>query len=47
MNTNCLALLGNMARHLHDLHPYAADRLVGLIRVMFNRYVRITDEVRL
>ena len=45
--TNCLALLGNMARYMYDLHPYAADRLLLLVRVMFKRVSRLTDQTEL
>eukprot|EP00698_Gefionella_okellyi_P017409 TRINITY_DN507_c0_g1_i1.p1 TRINITY_DN507_c0_g1~~TRINITY_DN507_c0_g1_i1.p1 ORF type:complete len:607 (+),score=109.04 TRINITY_DN507_c0_g1_i1:75-1895(+) len=40
LTTNCLALLGNMVKHVHDMHPYAADRLVTLVRVLYKRVTR-------
>jgi hypothetical protein len=38
LHTNCLAILANMAPHLHRLSAYASQRLVSLFDMLSRKY---------
>mmetsp|Transcript_5021 Transcript_5021/g.7791 ORF Transcript_5021/g.7791 Transcript_5021/m.7791 type:complete len:774 (+) Transcript_5021:56-2377(+) len=46
LHTNCLAALANMAPHFHNLHSYAAQRLVALFCMLAHRHDRITRKLQ-
>ncbi|KAJ7522567.1 hypothetical protein O6H91_18G017800 [Diphasiastrum complanatum] len=44
LHTNCLAILANMAPHMHQLNAYASQRLVSLFDMLARKYARLTDD---
>jgi hypothetical protein len=40
LHTNCLAILANMAPHVHRLSAYASQRLVSLFDMLSRKYAR-------
>lgn len=38
LNSNCLAILMNMAPHLSNIHTYAAQKLVSLFEFLAKRH---------
>lgn len=43
LHTNCLAILSNMAPHVHRLNAYAAQRLVSLFDMLSRKYMKLAD----
>ncbi|XP_039130514.1 dymeclin [Dioscorea cayenensis subsp. rotundata] len=43
LHTNCLAILANMAPHVHKLSAYASQRLVSLFDMLSRKYIKLTD----
>ncbi|KAH7429697.1 hypothetical protein KP509_09G062000 [Ceratopteris richardii] len=43
LHTNCLAVLSNMAPHVHRLNAYGAQRLVSLFDMLSRKYMKLAD----
>ncbi|KAJ0966427.1 hypothetical protein J5N97_027565 [Dioscorea zingiberensis] len=43
LHTNCLAILANMAPHVHRLSAYASQRLVSLFDMLSRKYTKLAD----
>ncbi|EFJ31142.1 hypothetical protein SELMODRAFT_87955 [Selaginella moellendorffii] len=43
LHTNCLAILANMAPHMHQLNAYASQRLVSLFDMLARKYKKVVD----
>ncbi|KAJ6816971.1 dymeclin isoform X2 [Iris pallida] len=43
LHTNCLAILANMAPHVHRLSAYASQRLVSLFDMLSRKYGKLAD----
>nr|CAD1828048.1 unnamed protein product [Ananas comosus var. bracteatus] len=43
LHTNCLAILANMAPHIHRLSAYASQRLVSLFDMLSRKYAKIAE----
>ncbi|KAK9086993.1 hypothetical protein Syun_029387 [Stephania yunnanensis] len=44
LHTNCLAILANMAPHVHRLSAYASQRLVSLFDMLSRKYNKLVDQ---
>ena len=42
MHTTTFAALANMAPHCQNLHPYAAQRMVGVLQLLTRKYEKLT-----
>lgn len=45
LHTNCLAAIANMSCEFRNLHPYVAQRLVGLYETLSKRRARLSDDL--
>ncbi|KAJ4763755.1 Dymeclin [Rhynchospora pubera] len=43
LHTNCLAILANMAPHVHRLSGYASQRLVSLFDMLSRKYTKLAE----
>ncbi|CAL5402136.1 unnamed protein product [Camellia sinensis] len=43
LHTNCLAILANMAPHVHRLSAYASQRLVSLFDMLSRKYTKLAE----
>nr|CAB3474419.1 unnamed protein product [Digitaria exilis] len=43
LHTNCLAILANMAPHVHRLSAYASQRLVSLFDMLSRKYAKLAE----
>ncbi|KAL6845239.1 hypothetical protein ACP4OV_024734 [Aristida adscensionis] len=43
LHTNCLAILANMAPHMHRLSAYASQRLVSLFDMLSRKYAKLAE----
>ncbi|CAL5436766.1 unnamed protein product [Camellia sinensis] len=43
LHTNCLAILANMAPHVHRLSAYASQRLVSLFDMLLRKYTKLAE----
>ncbi|KAF5956104.1 hypothetical protein HYC85_008960 [Camellia sinensis] len=43
LRTNCLAILANMAPHVHRLSAYASQRLVSLFDMLSHKYTKLAE----
>ncbi|KAG1347709.1 putative Dymeclin [Cocos nucifera] len=43
LHTNCLAILANMAPHVHRLSAYASQRLVSLFDMLARKYTKLAE----
>ncbi|GMP48697.1 hypothetical protein CsSME_00015964 [Camellia sinensis var. sinensis] len=43
LHTNCLAILANMAPHVHCLSAYASQRLVNLFDMLSRKYTKLAE----
>ncbi|XP_074559605.1 uncharacterized protein LOC141815558 isoform X1 [Curcuma longa] len=43
LHTNCLAILANMAPHVHRLTAYASQRLVSLFDMLSRKYTKLSE----
>ncbi|KAK1395267.1 Dymeclin [Heracleum sosnowskyi] len=43
LHTNCLAILANMAPHVHHLSAYASQQLVSLFDMLSRRYTKLAE----
>ncbi|CAO2166574.1 unnamed protein product [Urochloa humidicola] len=43
LHTNCLAILANMAPHVHKLSAYASQRLVSLFDMLSRKYAKLAE----
>ncbi|KAF5937460.1 hypothetical protein HYC85_024966 [Camellia sinensis] len=43
LHTNCLAILANMAPHVHRLSAYASQRLVSLFDTLSRKYTKLAE----
>uniref|UniRef100_A0A0D6R327 Dymeclin n=1 Tax=Araucaria cunninghamii TaxID=56994 RepID=A0A0D6R327_ARACU len=43
IHTNCLAILANMAPHVHRLSAYASQRLVSLFDMLSRKYTKLAE----
>ncbi|PSS33837.1 Dymeclin like [Actinidia chinensis var. chinensis] len=43
LHTNCLAILANMAPHVHRLSAYASQRLISLFDMLSRKYTKLAE----
>ncbi|XP_057476837.1 uncharacterized protein LOC130764551 [Actinidia eriantha] len=43
LHTNCLAILANMAPHVHHLSAYASQRLISLFDMLSRKYTKLAE----
>ena len=46
MHTTTFAALANMSPHCQNLHPYAAQRMVGILYILARKYERVATRLQ-